>query len=157
LINLYLYRFRWLRFGLVGAIGAAIGFPILYSLTEFAGLFYIVSAVIATVCASTCNYFLNNRWTFQEKRKAGLKGHLLGWFSYQWMSAIGDGFYLSLLAFFTEAVGLWYILSAVVSIAIAFVFKFSFASTVIWGEGSTKERLLRLIRFGRKRIEQTAQ
>jgi dolichol-phosphate mannosyltransferase len=132
LVGLYLHKFRWLRFGLVGAIGAAIGFPVLYGLTEFAGLFYLASAVIAIVSASTSNYYWNNRWTFQEKKRAGLKGHLIGWFNYQWMSAAGDGLYLGLLALLTELFGLWYMLSAVVSLAMVFAFKFWFANTVIW-------------------------
>jgi len=132
LVSLYLYKFRWLRFGLVGTVGAMIGFPVLYTLTEFVGLFYLISAVVAIVCASTSNYFLNNHWTFREKRRTGLKGHLMGWFNYQCMSATGDGLYLGLLALFTEVVGLWYVLSAAISLIAVFALKFSLANTIIW-------------------------
>jgi len=156
LTQLYLYKFRWLRFGLVGAIGATIGFPVLYTLTEVVGLFYVVSAVVAIVCASTSNYFLNNRWTFQEKHRAGLKDHLAGWLNYQWMSAAGDGLYLGLLVFLTEVVGLWYMLSAAVSLVVVFALKFNFANAVIWGKGSAKARLSHFVRLGRRKIDQVS-
>jgi len=132
LAELYLYRFRWLRFGLVGAVGAAIHFPVLYILTDVIGLFYIASAVIAIVIASTNNYFLNNLWTFEEKARSGLKGHLIGWTQYQVLSSVGDGLYLGLLALFTEVAGTWYIASAALSIVVVFVFKFIWADKVIW-------------------------
>jgi len=133
-----------------------VGFPVLYTLTEFAGLFYLASAVVAIVCASTVNYFLNNRWTFGEQRRAGLKRHIAGWLNYQWMSAAGDGLYLGLLAFFTEVVGLWYILSAVVSLCMVFVFKFRFASSVIWGSGSARAKLHSFVRFRGGKVEQVS-
>lgn len=132
LVNLYLHKFRWLRFGLVGLVGTSIGYPILYSLTEFAGLHYLVSAVCSILVASTSNYFLNNRWTFREKRRSGFLGHVKGWLNYQVLSSIGDGAYLGLMAFLTEVGGMWYMFSAVVSLAVIFVFKFVFANKVIW-------------------------
>jgi len=132
LIPLYLHKFRWLRFGLVGLVGAAISYPLLYVLTEYAGLYYIVSAICAIVVGSTSNYFLNNRWTFTEKRRHGLKGHIRGWLNYQVLSAMGDGAYLGLLAFFTEVVGIWYMASALLCLGITFVFKWLFANKVIW-------------------------
>ncbi len=131
LASLYFYKFRWLRFGVVGALGMLVGFPILYILTEFAGLFYLASAVVAIVCASTCNYFFNNLWTFREKRRKG-RGHLTGWLNYQMLSAGGDGVYLGLLALLTSVLGIWYMLSSIISIATVFAFKYMFANKVIW-------------------------
>lgn len=132
LIDLYLYRFRWIRFGLVGLVGAVIGYPILYTLTEFAGLHYLVAAVCSIVVAATSNYYLNNRWTFREKRRRGLRSYVRGWFNYQTMSVVGDGAYLGLLAAFTELVGLWYMLSAIVALFMVFALKFAFANRFIW-------------------------
>ena len=132
LVELYLYKFRWLRFGLVGLSGTLVFFPVLYGLTELAGLFYIASAAIAIVLASTNNYFWNNLWTFRDKARRGLKGHIVGWTNYQVLSAVGDGLYLGLLAFFTEIVGLWYMLSAALSLILVFIFKFVWADKVIW-------------------------
>ncbi len=131
LIDLYFYKFRLLRFGVVGASGAVIGLAILYTLTEFAGLYYLVSAVIAIVCASTNNYFFNNMWTFREKRRRG-KGHIAGWLNYQWMSAGGDGAYLGLLALLTSVLGVWYMLSSAISLIALFGLKYLFANKVIW-------------------------
>lgn len=128
----YLYKYRWMRFGLVGLLGAVIGYPILYALTEFAGLHYIVSAVCSILVASTHNYYLNNRWTFKEKRRYGFKSHVRGWLSYQVLAAAGDGAYLGLMVVFTELAGMWYMLSAIVALVAAFAFKYAFAAKVIW-------------------------
>ena len=131
LIDLYLHKFRLLRFGLVGVLGAIIGLPLLYTLTEFVGLYYIVSAIIAIICASTSNYFFNNLWTFREKRRKG-RGHILGWLKYQVLSAGGDGMYLGLLFLLTSVFGVWYMLSSVISISTIFILKYLFANKVIW-------------------------
>lgn len=130
LVGLYLWKFRWMRFGLVGLSGIGVHFPVLYLLTE-AGLFYEASAAIAVLMASTNNYFLNNLWTFGERRRRG-RGHLAGWMEYQALSAVGDGLYLGLLALFTEIAGLWYMLSAALGMTVVFILKFTFADRVIW-------------------------
>lgn len=132
LVSLYLHKFRWIKFGLVGLVGMAISYPLLYALTEFAGLHYLVSAICSIVVASTSNYFLNNMWTFREKRQSGFWGHVKGWLKYQVLSSIGDGAYLGLMALLTEVGGMWYMLSAVVSLVVIFIFKFVFANKVIW-------------------------
>ncbi|GAH81611.1 unnamed protein product, partial [marine sediment metagenome] len=122
LAQLYLYKYRILRFGLIGLIGSVIYFPILYSLTEFAGLPYLGSAVVGIVCASTNNYFLNHYWTFSGQRDAA-HNHFLGWGKYQLMSGITDGMYLGLMALLTELGGMWYMVSAVLSLVVIFAVK----------------------------------
>lgn len=139
LVDLYLHRFRWIRFGLVGLVGAVISYPILYSLTEYAGLHYVVSAVCAVLVGATCNYYLNNRWTFKEQRRRGLRNHLKGWLSYQAMAAVGDyGVYLVVLVVLTELAGLWYMLSAVIALFGAFAFKYTLAKRFIWRSGNVR-------------------
>jgi len=130
LIPLYLHKFRWLRFGLVGLVGAGVNFPILYALTEFAGLPYLAAAVAAIVCASTSNYFLNHIWTFRERR-AG-HNHLLGWLKYQGMSGITDAAYLGVLALLTEIGQIWYMASAALAILVVFILKYYVAGRWIW-------------------------
>lgn len=133
LVDLYLYRFRWIRFGLVGLVGAVVSYPILYALTEFAGLHYIASAVCALLAGATCNYYLNNRWTFKESERRGTRNWLRGWLGYQAAAAAGDyGVYLVVLAVLTELAGLWYMLSAVIAMFSAFVFKYVLARRFIW-------------------------
>lgn len=129
---LYLYKWRWIKFGLVGAIGVFVYMPILYCLTEFTPLWYLPSAIIGIICASTSNYFLNHLWTFREHR-AG-HSHIRGWAKYQLMSGITDGMYIGLLALLVEIAGMWYMLAAGVAMVAVFIVKFKVASKWIWNK-----------------------
>jgi len=138
LVKLYLYKFRWLRFGIVGATGTVIHLAVLYGLTDLIGLWYIASAVIAVVVAATNNYILNHIWTFKERK---IESHRAGWLKYLLLVGLCDGIYIGLLAFFTELFGLWYILSAILSLLIVFPVRYNIARLWIWGDW----RLSRLI------------
>lgn len=131
LIQLYLYKWRWLKFGIIGLSGTLIYFPILYCLTEFARFPYLASAVVGIVCASTSNYFLNHFWTFSGQRDAA-HNHALGWGKYQLMSGITDGAYLGLFALLTELSGMWYMLSAAITMVVIFIAKYFVARNWIW-------------------------
>lgn len=140
LLLLLFYKYRWLRFGLVGGSGVIIHFVFLYGFTEFIGLWYILSAIISIIIASTSNYILNNLWTFVEHKNVGPRSHFIGWVKYQGISAITDALYLGLLALFVEVVGLWYILGAALSMVAVFIIKFKVAKRWIWTPAKSKER-----------------
>jgi len=131
LISLYLFKFRILRFGIIGLSGVVVHLPILYVLTEFVGLLYLWSAVISIICASTSNYFLNHLWTFSGQRSAA-HNHFLGWGKYQLMSGITDGLYLGTLALLVELGGIYYMLSAGMAMVIIFIAKYLVARFYIW-------------------------
>lgn len=56
---------RFIKFCVVGGIGTLIYMLMTWLLTEFAGLWYMVSLAIATVVATIWNYNMNVRWTFK--------------------------------------------------------------------------------------------
>lgn len=65
LIDLYLFKYsRFLKFGIVGGIGALITFGLTWILTEGFGLFYMVSLILAVAVATISNFTLNSFWTF---------------------------------------------------------------------------------------------
>lgn len=130
--KLALYKYKaFIKFGLIGLFGAIIHFIVLYSLTDIAGLWYILSAVVSIVTASTVNYVLNHKYTFQERQ---ISNHLVGWLKYQLMSGITDGVYLGILALLTEVFGIWYLLSALIAVSLIYPVKFIVASTLIWSK-----------------------
>lgn len=118
-----------IKFGIIGVIGAVIHFLALYTLTDLVHLWYILSAVLSIVLASTSNYILNHKITFQDRQ---VSNHILGWFKYQIMSAVTDGIYLLLLALFVEVFGIWYMAGAALSVCLVFPVKFIVATTLIW-------------------------
>lgn len=59
---------RMLKFAIVGLSGTAIYMGLLYTLTEWVGLWYMASAVIGTGVVFLYSYNLNNRWTFKDRK-----------------------------------------------------------------------------------------
>lgn len=66
--NISLYKF--LKFAVVGGIGAIITWGLTFLLTEKAGLWYMWSLVFSTFLAMTSNYILNSLWTFKVEANA---------------------------------------------------------------------------------------
>ena len=132
MLKLLVYKFRrYIRFALAGGVGAIWYFTLLYCLTEFAGLWYILSAIIATLVAITNNYFINHFWAFRKERQHN-KNKVKGWGKYVVTSGIGDGLDLGVLFLLTEFGGLWYMFSAFLASGVASVVKFTIAKSWVW-------------------------
>jgi putative flippase GtrA len=56
---------QFVRYCIVGGLGSLINLTVLYCLTEFAGLWYMVSAVIAIGTATLWNFYGNRSFTFK--------------------------------------------------------------------------------------------
>jgi 2-polyprenyl-3-methyl-5-hydroxy-6-metoxy-1,4-benzoquinol methylase len=59
---------KFLKFAVVGGIGAIITFSLTWLLTEKAGLWYMASMVFAVAVATVSNFILNNLWTFSVEK-----------------------------------------------------------------------------------------
>jgi len=125
---LYLYKFRILRFALVGASGAVIGLTCLYVLTSSIGLNYLGSYAIAFVISVTTNYILNSLWTFKQR-----KG-LVGWAKYALACSPAFAVSMTLMFVLTGLGGLWYILSAVILIFVAFLVNYGLSRRFVWAK-----------------------
>ncbi len=109
------------RFYIVGASGVVANLGLLWLLTE-AGLWYMVSAIIAIAVSISTNFFGNKFWTF-GRRDGGVK--VIRQYGYFWAaSLIGMAIQLGLLWLLVELVGLWYILAAMAAIATASISNF---------------------------------
>jgi dolichol-phosphate mannosyltransferase len=59
---------RFPKFNLVSIGGLVINMTVLFSLTNFLGVYYLISNLFGILCAFLWNYFVNLRWTW------GLRG-----------------------------------------------------------------------------------
>ncbi len=59
---------RFVRFGLVGGMGAVLNTALLYLLVHFGRWAYVPAAAVATEAAILGNFALNDRWTFHDAR-----------------------------------------------------------------------------------------
>jgi putative flippase GtrA len=69
-------RTRFLKFAVVGAIGAVIDFGVMNSLVVFAHAPFVVAGTISFICAVISNFTWNRFWTYPESRSKPLVGQL---------------------------------------------------------------------------------
>ena len=109
------------KYTLIGFIGGAINLAILYSLTEFLGVYYIISAVIGFIVAGTSNFTLHKVWTFKEKLKDKYFKEYFHFFSIILFSYVLSILILYLL---TEFAGIFYVFSQALAMIIGGSFNF---------------------------------
>ena len=56
-----------IKYFLVGGIGVGVNLGLLYVLTDFLGIWYILSQGIAVAISITNNFFLHRYWTFKNE------------------------------------------------------------------------------------------
>ncbi len=121
----------YIKYSLVGLVGAVIHFPLLYWLTDYVHMWYIASATISMLCAATSNYILNYLWTFKD-RKGSINNLFIGWLKFLVPIGILDVIYLGLLYLFTDIFGVYYMVSAFVAVCFITVVGYLISSRWIW-------------------------
>lgn len=105
------------KYYLVGASGVLANLGILYTLTEFAGLWYLLSSSIAIYVSITSNFLLNKVWTFRDTTIK--QGPFLMYGKFVSVSLVGMLIQLGFNYLFVEELKLYYLLAAIISIIIA--------------------------------------
>jgi len=110
-----------LKFAIVGAIGTIVNLSILYFLTEFANVYYIISEIIAFMLSALNNYILNKIWTFKEKIQEQI---IKKYFQFTLVCLVSLLFNISILFILVEYFNLWYILAELIAIICSFLINF---------------------------------
>ena len=110
------------RFALIGALGALVNTAILYMLTEYLNLYYVLSSFFAVEIAIILMFFLNNSVTFENKKK-GLD-LVKGIFKSNIVRSFGIVVNISLLYALTEYLGIYFLISNLVAIFTASIVNF---------------------------------
>ncbi|HEY4501291.1 MAG TPA: GtrA family protein [Candidatus Paceibacterota bacterium] len=118
------------RFLIVGGLSVITYYSLLWGLTEFAGVWYIVSAVVAFVGYYFVNFLSQKYWTFKNNDRDALNRQLI---QYTLMAIANWIINTSLLYILVEYLHLYYlvaqvILTVLVSVIAYFGFKYIFRS-----------------------------
>ena len=70
-------RKRFLKFMVVGIIGAVVDFGIMNLLTKLAGMPLVWAGTISFICAIISNFFWNRYWTYPDSRSRPLARQLV--------------------------------------------------------------------------------
>ena len=80
LINNVKERERFLKFAVVGVIGAVIDFGVMNLLTQAAGTSLVLGGTISFVCAIISNFIWNRYWTYPDSRSRPITRQLTMFF-----------------------------------------------------------------------------
>ena len=80
---------RFLMFVAVGGLGLVFHMAILYLTFKFLSSTFVFSQGVATVCAMTFNFFVNNYLTYRDRRLKGVKGLTFGLLSFFAVCSLG--------------------------------------------------------------------
>ncbi len=69
-------RTRFIKFALVGTLGAAIDFGVMNLLTHLTDMSLVLAGTISITCAVISNFILNRFWTYPESRSRPLFNQL---------------------------------------------------------------------------------
>ncbi len=112
---------EFFKFAFVGLLGTILNLVVLYSLTEFLQIYYLLSAIVAFVVSATHNFILNKIWTFKENMKDRITSKYLKFFSVSVVALLVNLFFLRV---FTESLGIYYMVSQVLAIGMALIINF---------------------------------
>ena len=127
-----LARLRFARFGVVGLTGLVVNTLVLALLTDVAGLFYLVSAVIATQASTLWNFCFTELWVFSDRdHKRGRATRMALFFLMNNAALALRG---PLLVLLTSGLGIHYVVSNVISLVGLTLVRFALADTWIWAK-----------------------
>lgn len=121
-----LLKIKILRFACVGGTGAIIKLGILYLFTDIVGFTPALSYVVSFVFAVSSNYFFNTVWTFKDK----LQSKTL--LKYSLVSLMTLGINEGILYILTYRLGVWYMISGVIGILVAFIINYTLSRRIVW-------------------------
>lgn len=123
------------RFCIVGLAGVIIYYVALYGLTEYLGVWYVISAVIGFVLNTGLNFILQKFWTFQNKETHMVGRQLVLYVTMFASFLIGNTVFLYLMV---EYLHMWYMTAQVILTAVISALSFVISGRIFKNEGSPK-------------------
>lgn len=109
-----------LKFGVVGGLAFVIDYALLYSLTEFLNIHYLVSSIISFSVSVIFNYILSIKWVFDVNKKQDIKEFII----FIVLSIIGLGINSLIMYIMVDLMKVYYMASKIVATAVVMVYNF---------------------------------
>ena len=122
---------RFVAFGIVGSIGVVVHLVAITLLFIVLKIGFLPSQVLATMCAMTINFALNNLFTYRDKRLRGWHW-IRGWVSFLLACSIGMVANIGTAAFLFERDFGW-TLAALAGIVVGAVWNYATTMVYTWG------------------------
>lgn len=109
------------RYTFVGGLAFVVDFSLLYILTEYCHLYYIVSATISFIAGLLVNYIISILWVFRGYSSTNRFQEFL---YFALIGVIGLGLNAGLLWLITDCLGIYYLLSKLATAVIVYLWNF---------------------------------
>lgn len=109
------------RYCFVGGFAFIVDAGGLFVLTEYAGMYYLLSASVSFVLGLVVNYLLSTAWIF---RKSKLKNKWAEFLIYSVIGVVGLGLNALFLWLFTDGLHIYYMLSKIITAALVMLWNF---------------------------------
>lgn len=109
-----------LKFGVVGGLAFVIDYALLYLLTEFLNIHYLVSSIISFSVSVIFNYILSIKWVFDVNKKQDVKEFII----FIVLSIIGLGINSLIMYIMVDLMNVYYMASKIVATAVVMVYNF---------------------------------
>ena len=122
---------RFLAFSIVGAAGLAVHLAVLTAVFQGLNRGFLAGQAIATLCAMTFNYIVNNLLTYRDMRLRGMRW-LRGWATFVLACSLGGVANLG-VASTVYALGRGWVLAAIAGILVGAVWNYAVTMMLTWG------------------------
>ena len=123
---------RFAKFCTIGASGILVNMGLLWFLTESVGINYLLSGTIARETAIIYNFILHDFFTFPDQRSPTLKSFFVRMLKFNLISLAGLGINIGMLWLLTEAFGIHYLVSNLLGIISATLWRYILSSWWTW-------------------------
>ena len=112
---------QFFRYIFVGGIAFLVDFSSLYVLTDFFGVFYLISAAIAFILGLIANYVMSISWVFNRRT---LNNKTIEFSFFAIIGIIGLGLNELFIWFFTAELNFYYLISKILAAIIILFWNF---------------------------------
>jgi putative flippase GtrA len=112
---------QFIRYGLVAIAAFVVDFGLLFLLTKYLHIFYLLSATFSFLISSAVNYLLSVKWVFFQRSNLSTTMEMM---IFVVITLIGLCLNDVLLWFITEKLGIFYLFSKIIAGIIVFFWSF---------------------------------
>lgn len=112
---------QFVRYFFVGGFAFIVDFGLLYILTEYAGLHYLLSATLSFIAGLLVNYIISCLWVFNGSK---FKNRLVEFLFFAAIGVVGLALNDTLIWLFTDCIGTHYMFSKIVAAAMVYLWNF---------------------------------
>lgn len=120
------------RYFFSGGVAFLVDTGLLYVLTEFCGVYYLVSSIISFSIGLIITYLLSILWVFDNRN---MKNRYAEFSVFVLIGVVGLGLTSLFMWFFTDKIGVHYIFSKVITTVIVFVWNFIAKKSLLFRNG----------------------